>query len=313
MLNMAWRLFAVAVLAWAVLAAPISVRADEPARLFLQRAPLQDEKQLVVDVVVADVTDLFGAEIQLTYDPAQLQVMDANPRLEGIQIAPGPFLAVEDRFVVTNRVDAQTGQITFVVTLLGQAAPVSGSGVLATVAFVTIGGGPYEVRVTRAQLVSSALVVIPVTSEDLPLIAPGAAAPSRLSSMPTAGWWAVGLAALLAVAIGVVSLQRRGDAGKRPAVSRPGASPTAGHGLHKSSAEYTEQAKRAMQRGDLELAHELYSRAVERDPANSEAWLGKGLVSQQVAEKRICFQRVLALDPGNSIARAELQQVAGAG
>ena len=63
----------------------------------------------------------------------------------------------------------------------------------------------------------------------------------------------------------------------------------------------------------LELAHELFSRAVERDPANSEAWLGKGLVAQQVAEKRICFQRVLALDPDNAVACSELQQVAGAG
>jgi hypothetical protein len=310
---MTWRLIAVTVLVSTFLVAPITVHADEPARLYLQRAPLQDEKQLVVDVAVASVTDLFGAEIQLTYDPAQLQVVDANPRLEGIQIAPGPFLAVEDRFVVTNRVDAQTGQITFVVTLLGPARPVSGSGVLATVAFLTIGGGPYEVQVTRAQLVSSALVSIPVTTENLPLITPGAAAPSRLPFMPAAGWWAVGLAVLLAVAIGVVSLNRRGYGSRRPTVSRAGAPPTPGHSLFRSSAEYTEQAKRAMQRGDLELAHELYSRAVERDPANSEAWLGKGLVAQQVAEKRICFQRVLALDPGNPVARTELQQVAGAG
>lgn len=311
---MTWRWVAVLILVWAVVIVPLTAHAEEPARLYLQRAPLQDDKQLVVDVVVANVTDLFGAEIQLAYDPAQLQVLDANPRLEGIQIAPGPFLAVEDRFVVTNRVDAQTGQITFVVTLLGPATPVSGSGTLATVAFRTIGGGPYAVRVTRVQLVSSALAVIPVTSEDLPLISPAAPAVSaRLPVIPVAGWWAIGLAVLLAVAIGVVSLVRRNYGSSRPPVSRSGSPEVPVHSLARSSAEYTEQAKRAMARGDLALAHELFSRAVERDPANSEAWLGKGLVAQQVAEKRICFQRVLALDPSNSVARAELQQVAGAG
>mgnify|MGYP000070728695 CR=1 FL=1 len=311
---MTWRLVVLPILVWAMAFMPLTAHAEEPARLYLQRAPLQDDKQLVVDVVVADVTDLFGAELQLTYDPAQLQVLDANPRLDGIQIAPGPFLAVEDRFVVTNRVDAQSGQITFVVTLLGPAAPVSGSGILATVAFRTIGGGPYAVRVTRAQLVSSALAVIPVTAEDLPLITTDTlAASAPLPLIPVAGWWAIGLAILLAVAIGVVSLVRRSYGSGGPAVSRSGSPAVPNHSLARSSAEYTEQAKRAMARGDLELAHELFSRAVERDPANSEAWLGKGLVAQQAAEKRICFQRVLALDPDNSVACAELQQVAGAG
>jgi Tfp pilus assembly protein PilF len=66
-----------------------------------------------------------------------------------------------------------------------------------------------------------------------------------------------------------------------------------------------------MDRGEIQMAYELFSRAVEQDPANAEAWLGKGLVAQQTTEKRICFQRVLALDPDNSVAQAELKPVVG--
>ena len=60
------------------------VQADTPARLYLQNVPLQDEKLLVVNVQLVDVVDLYGAEVQFRYDPAQLRVRDDNPRLEGV-------------------------------------------------------------------------------------------------------------------------------------------------------------------------------------------------------------------------------------
>ncbi|MBC8254180.1 MAG: hypothetical protein H8E35_09125, partial [Ardenticatenia bacterium] len=120
----------------------LPVQAEDPTRLYLQAAALQDERLLVVDVVVADVVDLYGAEVQLRYDPVQLEVQDANPRLDGVQIAPGAFLAAGDRFVVSNKVDVEAGLINFVVTLLNPAPPVSGTGVLATVAFRIVGSGP---------------------------------------------------------------------------------------------------------------------------------------------------------------------------
>jgi hypothetical protein len=309
---MVWRLCALAVSALLLLAMPVGGFAEGPARVYLQRAPLQDDKQLVVDVIVDNVTDLYGAEIQLNYDPAQLQVQDANPRLEGTQIAPGPFLAVEDRFVVTNRVDAADGLVTFVVTLLNPAPPASGHGVLATVAFKTVGGGPYSLKVTRAQLVSSALVSIPSTTDDLPLTKPANVALPPLFAMPVAGWWTIGLAVLLAAVMGVVALYRTVRTRATEIVSIGGTSNGSDHDLSKASTTLTEQGQRAMERGDLEVAHELYSRAVEKDPANSAAWLGKGLVAQQMAERRICFERVLALDPGNSVAKVELQHIVGA-
>ena len=306
---MTWRLSAAGVLVLLLLTSPLSGLAEGPVRVVLQAAPLQDEKRFVVNILVYDVTDLYGAELQLKYNPAQLQVEDANQRLDGTQIAPGPFLAAEDRFVVTNKVDVDAGMVTFVVTLLNPAPPVSGSGVLGTVAFRIVGGGPPVVEVTKAQLVSSSMVSIPVVTENLPQ--PSIVPRSPPLGIPTRAWWAIGIACLLLVVIGVFWWRHRGRASLPAPVSHSGAPTPKERTSAETATALAEQGKRAMNRGDLELAHELYSRAVERDPANAEAWLGKGLLAQQASEKRICFQRVLALDPANSVAAVELQQIGG--
>lgn len=293
------------------LGATLSSYAQGQARVYLQPVLLQDERQMLVNLMVADVVDLYGVDVQLRYDPSQLQVDDANPRLEGIQIAPGPLLAADERFVVTNRVDVAAGLITFVATLLNPAPPVSGQGVLATIAFRVLGNGPYSVEIVRAQLVSSSLTTIPVVLEPLVLSSPVDVGLSEGQGLAPWGWWLLGVGGvlLMLIALSVVYQRRRAAALRGAVVVHNGGMPTAEQSASEVAVMLTEQGRRAMQQGNLELAHELFSRAVERDPANSEAWLGKGLVAQQIGEKRICFQRVLALDPGNPVAQAELQQL----
>jgi Tfp pilus assembly protein PilF len=122
----------------------------------------------------------------------------------------------------------------------------------------------------------------------------------------------MGLAALsLAALVGATLARRTRGAAPVTTEHAPRKIPTTSLTTSRSSAALTQQARRALQRGDLSLAYELFSRAVEQDPANAEAWLGKGLVAQHVTEKRICFQRVLALDPNNVTAQSELQQLSG--
>jgi Tfp pilus assembly protein PilF len=76
----------------------------------------------------------------------------------------------------------------------------------------------------------------------------------------------------------------------------------------KSAGLLTRQANRLLEQGNMPGAYELFSQAIELDPGNIEAWLGKGLVAQQELERTICFQRVLTLDPDNEVARRELQR-----
>lgn len=290
------------------------VRANGPTRLYLQNVPLQDEKLLVVNVELADVADLYGAELQLRYDPVQLRVRDDNPRLEGVQIAPGPLLAFDDRFVATNRADPAAGVINFVFTLLRPAPPISGQGVLATIVFETLGDGPFTVEVSQVQLVSSASKPLPVATENLYLssaqIPPTSPPAAGVAAGPGWGWWlSLGaLATLVGLAILLVKLRLRQAEPVPVAVAataaRPGIGPT--DSAVRSAGLLTRQAQRLLEQGNVPGAYELFSQAVELDPGNVEAWLGKGLVAQQELERTICFQRVLMLDPDNEVARREL-------
>ena len=292
------------------------VRANGPTRLYLQNVPLQDEKLLVVNVELADVADLYGAEIQLRYDPAQLRVRDDNPRLAGVQIAPGPLLAFDDRFVATNRADPAAGSIDFVFTLLRPAPPITGQGVLATVVFEILGDGPFTVEISQVQLVSSASQPLPVVTESLVLSGEQTPATSPqtvgTATGPGWGWWLsfVSLVILVGLAIVLVKLRlRQSEPVPVEVVSttrRPGAGPV--DSAARSAGLLTRQAQRLLEQGNLPGAYELFSQAVELDPGNVAAWVGKGLVAQQELERTICFQRVLLLDPNNEVARRELQR-----
>lgn len=292
---------------------PQPSRAGEPTRLILRNLPLQDDRLLVVTVQLENVVDLYGAEVQLRYDPTQLKVRDEDPRLEGVQIAPGPLLAFDDRFVALNQADAQAGLIDFVFTLLKPASPINQAGVLATVAFEVTGSGPFEIKVTEAKFVSSKLTAIAVATTDLRLAGPpdvAATSPQPGTAALPLGWaWAIALSLggiLLALFL-LRFLPRGGIAtGPLPATRRrpgPAVSST------RTAALLTEQGYRTIQQNDPAQAYDRFSQAIELDPANASAWLGKGLVAQQKTEKRICFQRALALDPNNAQAQAALQQL----
>lgn len=86
-----------------------------------------------VDIFVQDVTGLYGAEVHLTFDPALLNVVDADTAMEGVQIEVGTYLT--PYFLAKNVVDQATGKIDFAVSQGPSDQPVSGSGVLARVTF----------------------------------------------------------------------------------------------------------------------------------------------------------------------------------
>ncbi|NJN96738.1 MAG: hypothetical protein HC875_22800 [Anaerolineales bacterium] len=289
---------------------PPPALAQEPIQLVLHSLPLQDDRLLVVTVQLENVTDLYGAEIQLRYDPSQLKARDEDPRLEGVQIAPGPLLAFDDRFVALNQADAQTGLVDFVFTQLKPALPINEDGVLATVAFEVIGTGPLKVEVTEAKFASSRFTAIPVVTTNLVLAGPQTESAAQLQpavAVSPFGWAIAGIVGVVVLAFVLLQLLPRPEpaTGPQPVRRMPGVAPLP----TRTAALLTEQAYQAMQQYDLPQAYERFSQAIELDPASAAAWLGKGLAAQQPTEKRICFQRALALEPGNVQAQAELQQL----
>jgi len=281
-----------------------SLQADGPTQVILQVASLQDqrfENTLVVEVHLANVSDLTGADIQIQYDPAQLRAQDANPRLEGEQISPGPFLAGAEQFIVANNINAQSGLIEFAMILLPPSSPLEGQGVLATITFDVLTPGPISMKITNAELVSSNQALLPAATQDLHLSASEmeAIAPEPA---PSWVWWAMGLSGALLLLLLLLLPRLKQAAAAANGIAAPGGKLEA----DKPADLLAYQGHRALKRGERQSALDLFNQAVERDPANAQAWLGKGLIAEQASEKRICFERVLALTPENQIAKAEL-------
>lgn len=88
-----------------------------------------------VDIAVAveDVTELYGFDIAVAYDPAIVEVMDLDPEEDGIQLALGVFL--DPGFVIFNQADNSLGQLRLVMTQLSPSTPKSGDGNLVVIRF----------------------------------------------------------------------------------------------------------------------------------------------------------------------------------
>lgn len=97
-----------------------------PAEL---RLPVGGVVELLVNV--ENVTNLFGAELAISFDPNVLEVIDANPDKAGVQIAPGDLLSPD--FEGINQVN--NGLIDYALTQVMPNPPVSGSGTLVRITF----------------------------------------------------------------------------------------------------------------------------------------------------------------------------------
>jgi hypothetical protein len=118
-----------------------------------------------VEIYVEDVVDLYGADVRLSFDPAFVQVQDADPAAAGVQIEVlSDFLNPD--FVVRKTADNIAGTIWYAATQVNPSPPVSGSGALARVTFLPQMAGDITVPVTYQKLALRTGVQIPATSQD---------------------------------------------------------------------------------------------------------------------------------------------------
>ena len=106
----------------------------------------------VIEIWIDNVTDLYAVDIQLAFDPNVLQVIDADPSQDGIQVEPGDFLSAD--FVVDNEADNVTGDIFYAVTQIGSTPPANGSGLLARATLQAVAQGTSQLNFVLAQLVT---------------------------------------------------------------------------------------------------------------------------------------------------------------
>jgi hypothetical protein len=139
---------------------------------------------LVVDVVAENVTEMYGAEVRLKYDPAKLAVQDFDAQQQGVQIEAGNFLPTEKGFVVANQANETEGTIVYALTLLNPAPAVNGTGILARVRFNVLQPGPATIDVEKAKLVAVDLQTIP--SEAMPLALGSSETQAEAAGQPAA-------------------------------------------------------------------------------------------------------------------------------
>jgi hypothetical protein len=151
------------------LATPIAALAQGHAQVYLSPpgdAPITGQP-VTVDILAQDVSNLYGLEIHLRFDPTTLRLEDADPDQDGVQLTPGSLLDPTQGFIVANQADNQAGTAVFAITLINPAPPVEGSGVVAQATLVPLQPGPLRLDLENAKLVTHDLQTLDVALSGL--------------------------------------------------------------------------------------------------------------------------------------------------
>ncbi len=114
----------------------------------VNNAAVGSEFELVVRI--DNVVRLLGAQYRITFDATQLQVMDADPATDGVQIG-GAEIFDSPPFTAVNAADNGAGTIEYSVTWVKptpDSRPPSGSGVLGRITLRVVGEGSSTVQFT---------------------------------------------------------------------------------------------------------------------------------------------------------------------
>jgi hypothetical protein len=99
--------------------------------------------------VSAETPTIYGAEWRMHFNPDLLEVVDADATEVGIQAMPGSFLPATQGAVLRNQADNTEGTVVYALTLLRPAAPVHGTGALATLTFRGRRAGAATIELTE--------------------------------------------------------------------------------------------------------------------------------------------------------------------
>jgi hypothetical protein len=147
----------------------------DPARLEVGAGQVE-----TLQILLMNADKVYGIDLQAAYDPAVVDVVDADPSKTGIQLLPGTFPKPD--YVVRNQADNKTGSLTYVVTQLNPTTPSSGGGLILS---VLLRG---KVIGSRGQLTFTAVVLAdrsgakqPVRTQaaELVVVAPKALTPTK--------------------------------------------------------------------------------------------------------------------------------------
>ncbi len=103
-----------------------------------------------VAVEIVDVEGLYGFDIQLSFDPTVVEVVDADPTKPGVQVSLGRML--ESGMSVRDGADNTTGVIHYAMTQLNPSEAKSGTGNLIVVKLRGKAAGNSNLAITSVDL-----------------------------------------------------------------------------------------------------------------------------------------------------------------
>jgi LysM repeat protein len=179
------RLLSLVVLLVALLGAPsgLVMAADPVVTVSPSSSSVAVGNNVVVNITAQNVSNLFGAEFHLTFDPNLLEVVDADAGTDGLQIGIGDFLAAD--FVAQNVADNATGTVDFGLSQMSPHGPVSGSGTLATITFKGKANGTANLSFTDVLLADSGGGQIAASAQNGSVSVGGGTNPPQPTNTPT--------------------------------------------------------------------------------------------------------------------------------
>jgi len=157
---------------------PVVVRVT-PATLTLT---VGGESDVAVEVV--GVEGLYGFDVQMTFDPAVVEVVDADPTKPGVQVSLGRLL--DSGMSVRDSADNTTGVIHYAMTQLNPSEAKSGTGNLIVIKLRGKAAGASNLAITSVDLARRDASAIPTSSTgSVVTVAAGAAAQPTNTPIPT--------------------------------------------------------------------------------------------------------------------------------
>jgi hypothetical protein len=138
-----------------------------------------------LQILLVNADKVYGIDLQAAFDPAVVEVVDADSKKTGIQMLPGGFLKAD--YMARNLADNKTGTLRYVATQLNPTPPSSGKGIILSIRFRGRKAGTHtKVTIVSAVIADRRGIKQPVTTRggDLVIVKPKPSTPTPVA-VPT--------------------------------------------------------------------------------------------------------------------------------
>jgi hypothetical protein len=123
----------------------------------------------ILQILLVNADKIYGIDLLATFDPAVVEVVDADSTKSGIQMLPGGFLKPD--FTARNLADNNIGTLRYVATQLNPTPPSSGKGIVLSIRFRGKKAGTHTIlTIVSVVIADQRGIKKPVTTQDGDLV-----------------------------------------------------------------------------------------------------------------------------------------------